>query len=327
MEVIHGLESFPKQRVPVVVVLGTFDGVHLGHQALVRLALTRARETGGRCVVLTFDPHPLQVIAPPGKPFLLTTVPERHQLLADLGVDLCVVVRFDAVFRQIPADRWITMLVESTRLAEAVCGSNYTFGYRRAGNAATLQAAGRDYGFAVHVVPPVEVDGITVSTSEIRALLHKGDVRRAGRLLGRWYGIRGTVIRGDGRGETLGFPTANLAPPTDKVTPALGIYAGFARVPPQEFVRANSWETPGRPAGTGQAAVSVGTRPTFGPGQLLIEAHLIDVSVDLYGAEIDLYFVERLRDELKFDSVEALIRQMHADVEQARAILATPEIR
>lgn len=305
MEVIHGLENFPRQRVPIVVVLGTFDGVHLGHQALVRHALARARATGGRCAVLTFDPHPLEVIAPPGKPFLLTTVQERLELLAGLGADVGVVVRFDAAFRQIPSDRWIAMLVEATRLSEAVCGANYTFGYRRTGTVATLQDAGRNHGFTVHVVPPVEIDGITVSSSEIRTLLRNGDVRAAARLLGRFYGIRGTVIRGDGRGQALGFPTANLVPPLDKMTPAWGIYAGFARVP----------------SGTGQAAISIGTRPTFGPGQLLIEAHLLDVSVDLYGADIEVSFVERLRDEVTFGSVDELVRQMHADIEQTRVVL------
>jgi len=305
MEIIDGLEHFPKQRVPVVVALGTFDGVHIGHQALIRHALGRAREIGGRCAVLTFDPHPLQVIAPPAEPFLLTTLQERLQLLADLGADMSVIVRFDPVLRRMPPDRWIAMLVEHIRLAEAVCGPNYTFGHGRAGTVATLADEGHDHGFVVHVVPPMEIDGVTVSSTVIRTLLRKGDVRKAGRLLGRWYGIRGTVVRGDGRGNALGFPTANLQPPTDKITPAQGIYAGFARVP----------------SGMGQAAVSVGTRPTFGPGQLLIEAYLIDVSVDLYGADIDLYFVERLRDELKFDSIEELIRQMHADVEQARAVL------
>ncbi|HET6781670.1 MAG TPA: riboflavin kinase, partial [bacterium] len=206
--------------------------------------------------------------------------------------------------------------VEYTRLAEAVCGPNYTYGHGRAGTVVTLQGEGRDHGFAVHVVPPMEIDGITVSSTAIRTFLRTGDVGRAGRLLGRWYGIRGTVVRGNGRGEELGFPTANLRPPADKVTPAQGIYAGFARVP------SGAGSTPGS-----QAAISVGTRPTFGPGELLIEAHLIDVSVDLYGAEIDLQFVERLRDELKFASIEELIRQMHADVEQARVILVTPEIR
>lgn len=310
MEVINGLESFPRQRVPVVVALGTFDGVHIGHQALIRRALDRARVIGGRGVVLTFDPHPLQVIAPPAEPFLLTTLRERLQLFADLGVDISVVVRFDPALQQMPPDRWIAMLVEHIRLAEAVCGPNYTFGHGRMGTVAALVDEGHDHGFVVQVVPPTEIDGITVSSTVIRTLLRKGDVRRAGRLLGRWYGIRGTVVRGDGRGVELGFPTANLRPPTDKVTPAQGIYAGFAR----------------GPSGMGQAAMSVGTRPTFGPGQLLVEAHLIDVSVDLYGAEIDLYFVERLRDELKFGSIEELIRQMHADVEQARVVLGDPDL-
>lgn len=305
MEVIYGLENLPGLRVPVVVALGTFDGVHRGHQALIHLAMDRARALGGRTVVLTFDPHPLQVIAPPTEPFLLTTMEERLRLLADLGADLTIVVRFDDAFRQITAERWVTMLLQRTALAEAVCGPNYTFGHKRGGHAEALVRYGRERGFAVHIVPAVEVDGTTVSSSAIRSLLRSGDVGRATRLLGRRYGISGQVVRGDGRGAELGFPTANLLPPDDKLTPGVGIYAAFVRTP----------------SAVQQAAVSIGTRPTFGPGRLLIEAHLLDVQEDLYGIHVEVLFVERLRDEMQFEKVEALIRQMRADVEQARQLL------
>lgn len=305
MEVIHGLERFPSQRVPVIVALGTFDGVHLGHQVLIRRALERARERGGRCVVLTFDPHPLQVIAAPAEPFLLTTIEERVRLLAGLGVDMTVVVRFDEAFRQTTADGWIEMLVHRTRLTEALCGPSYTFGRNRTGDAGMLLHVGRGRGVAVHIVQPVKIEGTIVSSTVIRRLLREGGVRDAARLLGRWYGIGGAVVQGDGRGRSLGFPTANLMLPGQKVTPAAGIYAAFSRTP----------------AGVHRAAVSIGTRPTFGPGRLVIEAHLLDVSEDLYGAEIELYFVDRLRDEMTFASVDELVRQMHDDVSQTRRLL------
>ncbi len=305
MEIVDELECFPAQRVPVVIALGTFDGVHLGHQALIRQALERAREIGGRCVVQTFDPHPLQVIARPAEPFLLTAIDERVQLLAALGVDLAVIVLFDEALRQVPAEAWTELLVQRTRLKEALCGPNYTFGRDRAGDAGALVRAGRRHGFTVHIVQPVKIDGTIVSSTVIRKLLREGGVREAARLLGRWYGIHGEVVRGDRRGAALGFPTANLLPSASKLTPATGIYAAFARTP----------------AGVHRAAVSIGTRPTFGPGRLTVEAHLLDASEELYGAEIELYFVDRLRDERRFDSVDDLVRQMREDVEQSRRLL------
>lgn len=306
MEVIHGLESFSKQRVPIVLALGTFDGVHRGHRALIELAVAWAGEVGGRCAVVTFDPHPWQVIAPPAEPFLLTTLDERLSLLAGLGVDLTVVVKFTSEFRQHSPDAWIDLLVRQTAMAGVVCGPNYTFGHDRAGTVGGLQALAARRGFEVRVAPHITVGGTLVSSSAIRAAIRTGRVRQAADLLGRWYTIRGEVIPGDERGRALGFPTANMSPPQDKVCPAQGIYAAFARTGGSAY----------------PAAVSIGTRPTFGAGRLVVEAFLLDYGGDLYGRPLEVHFVQRLRDEQAFPSVEALVQQMHADVAEARAILA-----
>lgn len=306
MEVVYGLDSFPKQRVPVVLVLGTFDGVHRGHRVLMEQAARRARQRRGRCAVLTFDPHPLQIIAPPSEPFLLTSLEERLTLLAGLGADLAVVVRFTEEFRRTPAEAWIEQLVRRVAMVEVVCGPNYFFGRNRGGTVAMLQEEGRKRGFSVYVTPQVEVEGMLVSSTQIRQLIRAGRVRDAATLLGRWYAIHGEVIRGDTRGKALGFPTANLLPPEEKVIPATGIYAAYGRTA----------------QGTYQAAVSVGTRPTFGPGRLLVEAYLLAFSGTLYGEWLEIHFVHRLRDEIAFPSREALIAQMAEDVAEARAVLA-----
>ena len=306
MEVIYGLESFPRQRVPVVAALGTFDGVHRGHRALIELAVGWAGESGGRCAAVTFDPHPWQVIAPPAEPFLLTTLDERLSLLAGLGVDLAGVVKFTSEFRQIPAEEWIDLLLRHTAMAGVVCGPNYTFGRDRTGTVRLLQTLATRRSFEVRVAPLIKVAGTLVSSTAIRELIRTGGVRQAAELLGRWYAIRGEVIRGDERGKSLGFPTANMLPPRDKVCPAAGIYGAFARTGRAVY----------------PAAVSIGTRPTFGAGRLLVEAFLIDYHGDLFGEPLELRFVQRLRDEVAFPSVETLVQQMHADVAEARALLA-----
>lgn len=306
MEVIHGLESFPRQRVPVVLALGTFDGVHRGHRALIELAVRWAGELGGRCATVTFDPHPRQVIAAPAEPFLLTSLDERLSLLAGLGVDLAVVVTFTSEFRQTPAAAWVDLLVRHTAMAGVVCGPNYAFGRDRAGTVSLLRTLAGQRGFEVSVAPHITVGGSVVSSSGIRSLVRAGEVRQAAELLGRWYAIRGEVIRGDDRGNALGFPTANMRPPQDKLCPASGIYAAFARTE----------------RGTHPAAVSIGTRPTFGAGSLTVEAFLIDYRGNLYGQLLELHFVQRLRDEMAFPSVDALVQQMHVDVAETRQLLA-----
>src|SRR3989442_11563929 len=207
MEVITGLESFPKQREPVVVALGTFDGLHLGHQTLLALAVQRARKVQGRCAVFTFDPHPRTVLTASPDGFLLTTLDERLELFGMLGADLAVVVQFTDTFRYTSAEAWIRELVTRTAMAEVVCGANYVFGRDRSGDAALLRRLGGKYGFQVRIADTVEVHSVPISSTRIRDALRAGRVTEASRLLGRWYALRGTVVRGDGRGRTLGYPT------------------------------------------------------------------------------------------------------------------------
>ncbi len=306
MDVVYGLQDVPPARRPLVVALGTFDGVHRGHRALIAAAVERARALGGSCAVLTFDPHPQRVLRPQTGPLLLTTLEERVALLAELGVDRAVVVRFDDALRRTPPDRWVRMLVERLGTAEVVCGPDYTFGRDRAGDVGMLRVLAAQLGVRVRVVDPVMADGERVSSTRIRALVREGRVTDAARLLGWWYAVTGRVVRGDGRGRRLGYPTVNLEVPADKLLPAAGIYAGTCRTP----------------AGAYPAAISIGTRPTFGPGDLQVEGHLLGFSDDLYDRTVSLAVAARLRDEVAFETVEALVAQMAADVAAVPAALA-----
>ncbi len=311
MEVIHGLEAFPKQRLPVVLALGTFDGVHRGHQAIIASALTHARARRGRCAVFTFDPHPRAVLNPKAGPFLLTTLDERLELLAGLGPDLTVIVRFDSTFRQMSAEDWARALKVRTQMAAVVCGPNYAFGRDRGGTASLLREFGRRHAFDVWVTEPVFAGGIPVSSTRIRDLLRAGQVPDAASLLGRWYTLRGPVVAGDGRGRDLGFPTANLQLPPAKLIPAAGIYAAYAR----------------SAGGVHHAAVSIGTRPTFGPGPVMVEAYLLDFAGDLYGTPLELHLAARLRDEQAFSSVTDLVRQIADDVTAVPRALEAAQAR
>jgi len=279
------------RRTPRSLAVGMFDGVHVGHREVIRSASS----------VLTFDPHPAQVVAPDRAPALLTPLEVKADLIAGLGVQELIVVRFDAAFAALEAEQFIDeVLVDRLDAREVSVGENYRFGARARGDAALLAADGR---FGVRVVPLCEVDGEVVSSSRIRALVAAGEVGHAARLLGAPFELRGTVIDGDRRGRTLGFPTANLAPPRGSVYPGHGVYACLA--------------------GDHAAAVSIGVRPTFGSGLTeLIEAFLIDFEGDLYGSELRLRFLERLRGERRFDSERALIEAMHDDVARARAVCA-----
>lgn len=309
MEVIHGLESFPKQRVPVVLALGTFDGVHRGHQAIIASTLTHARTLRGRCAVFTFDPHPRAVLDPQAEAFLLTTLDERLELLAGLGADLTVIVRFDRAFRQMAAEDWVRALKAHTGMAAVVCGPNYSFGRDRGGTASLLRELGRRHAVDVWVTEPVDAGGVPVSSTRIRELLRAGRVADAAPLLGRWYSLLGPVVAGDGRGRDLGFPTANLQLPPAKLIPAAGIYAAYAR----------------SASGVHHAAVSIGTRPTFGPGPVMVEAYLLDFTGNLYGTPLELHLAARLRDERAFSSVKDLVRQIADDVTAVPQALAAAE--
>ncbi len=277
------------QQRPRRVAVGEFDGVHLGHREVIR----------GSDTVLTFDPHPLQVVRPEAAPRLLTSLDVKSELIAGLGVEELVVLQFDERFaHQSPQEFIDHVLVGKLDATRVSVGENFRFGHRAAGDPALLEADGR---FETRVVPLVEVDGEVVSSSHIRGLVLAGEVELAARFLGAPFQLRGEVVVGDGRGRTLGFPTANVVPDESLVYPGHGVYAA----------RADG----------SCAAVNVGVRPTFGTGRgVLVEAYLIDREVELYGRKLGVEFMYRLRGERRFDSIDALVAQMHRDVEQTRQL-------
>jgi riboflavin kinase/FMN adenylyltransferase len=277
------------QERPRRVAVGEFDGVHLGHREVIR----------GSDTVLTFDPHPLQVVRPEAAPRLLTSLDVKAELIASLGVKELVVLQFDERFAHQSPQEFIDQVLVGTLDATRVSvGENFRFGHRAAGDPALLEADGR---FETRVVPLVEVDGEVVSSSHIRGLVLAGEVELAARFLGAPFQLRGEVVVGDRRGRTLGFPTANVVPDESLVYPGHGVYAA----------RADG----------SCAAVSVGVRPTFGTGRgVLVEAYLIDRDVELYGRELGVEFLHRLRGERRFDSIDALVAQMHRDVEETRQL-------
>jgi riboflavin kinase / FMN adenylyltransferase len=274
---------------PRRVAVGEFDGVHLGHREVIR----------GSDTVLTFEPHPLRVVRPEAAPKLLTSLEAKAELIGELGVDEVVVIPFDQGFaHQSPQEFIDHILVERLQATHVSVGENFRFGHRAAGDPPGLAADGR---FETRVVPLVEVEGEIVSSSHIRGLVLAGEVETAARFLGAPFQLRGEVVKGDQRGRTLGFPTANLIPDEALVCPGHGIYA--ARTP------------------EACAAVSIGVRPTFGTGRaLLVEAYLLDWDKDLYGSELRIDFLARLRGERRFDSPEALIEQMRIDVARTREL-------
>ena len=271
------------------VAVGEFDGVHLGHREVI----------AGNDTVLTFEPHPLQVVRPEAAPKLLTSLDAKTELIARLGVEELVVIPFDDGFaHQSPQEFIDHVLVERLQATHVSVGENFRFGHGAAGDPALLGADGR---FQTRVVPLVEVAGEVVSSSHIRALVLAGEVDQAARFLGSPFQIRGEVVTGDRRGRTLGFPTANIVPDEALVCPGHGVYAA----------RADGI----------CAAVNVGVRPTFGTGRaVLVEAFLLDTDTDLYGRVLTVEFLARLRGERRFESVEALVDQMHRDIERTREL-------
>jgi riboflavin kinase / FMN adenylyltransferase len=281
-----------ERRAERSVAVGTFDGVHLGHREVI----------AGSDSVLTFDPHPVSVVAPQHTPKLLTTLERKAELVASLGVEEMIVIPFDRGFAALSAAEFVDrVLVEALGARQVSIGENFRFGHRAQGDPALLAADGR---FETVVHPLLEVDGEIVSSSHIRGLLGAGEVSEANRLLGSVFELAGVVTHGDERGRELGFPTANIVPDEELACPGHGVYACLAD---------------GRPA-----AVSIGVRPTFQTGRgELIEAYILDFEGDLYGSTLTLQFLERLRGERRFESAETLVEQMHKDVQQTRQIAAS----
>lgn len=308
-----------------VVTIGKFDGVHLGHQALVRRARERAAEHGASSAALILHPHPASVLHGLRLPLLLTPE-ERAQALRELGVERVELVTFDADLAELSPRAFVDMLVKRHGMRGIVIGPDFRFGRDRGGDVGVLEAAGADLGFVVDVVPPVIRDGARVSSGRIRDAILEGDVGAATRWLGRPPGVRGRVVEGARRGRQLGFPTANVEPTADYAVPADGVYAARCTWTPSAATAAGARsEKRGRTAAAGVehaafAAVSVGIRPTFDAGPRSIEAFLIDFEGDLYGVEMRVEFIEFLRPEARFDSVADLVAAMTADVERARAI-------
>ena len=281
------------------VAVGTFDGVHLGHREVIR----------GADTVLTFEPHPTQIIRPGAAPKLLTDPTRKAQLIETLGVRELVVIEFDRAFAARSAQEFVDdVLVGTLGATHVSVGENFRFGHKARGDADLLAA---DERFQTRVVRLLEIDGEVVSSSHIRGLVLGGAIEYAGQLLGDPFTLAGTVVHGDERGRELGYPTANLVPDPRYVTPAHGVYAARVRTHAGEVM---------------PAAVSIGVRPTFVTGRgELIEAYLLDFSGDLYDSRLEIAFLKRLRGEKRFDSIDALIAQMAVDVEDARAVYGRAE--
>ena len=317
MRVVRNLEDVTRVSDGSVVTIGAYDGVHLGHQRVLHLVRELASARGLEAAVVTFDRHPAQVVRPESAPKLLTSLDQKLELLDATGdVDVCCVLTFDEARSHETAEDFVTeVLVEKLRARRVVVGDDFHFGHKRGGNVPLLGRMGAELGFEVLGLALVAVEGdgggTIYSSTRIRELLAEGDVTKAARLLGRPHEVRGIVTEGDRRGRTLGFPTANLTVPSEICLPADGIYAGT-------FVADDGVSRP--------AAISLGRRPTFydHADMSLLEAYVLDFDGDLYGQQAGVRFVERLRGEQRFDSVDALVEQMSRDVEATRRAIAGP---
>jgi riboflavin kinase/FMN adenylyltransferase len=309
----QGLDDVPEDWGSSVVTIGVFDGVHRGHQRIVSGAAETGAELGMPAVVITFDPHPAEVIRPGSHPPLLCTTRRRAQLLAARGVDVVCVLPFTYEFSQLGPDEFVrAVLVDRLHARRVVVGENFRFGHRAAGDVALLAELGEKYDFGAEGVSLLTDGGVTISSSGIRARLADGDVAGATRDLGRPHRVEGVVVRGQQRGRALGFPTANLEAPPRTVVPADGVYAGWlARL-----------DAGGHEEERWPAAISVGTNPTFDGREQTVEAYALDRDdLDLYGVHVAVDFVARLRGMVRYESAAALAEQMRRDVDQARALI------
>ncbi|MCX6467602.1 MAG: bifunctional riboflavin kinase/FAD synthetase [Pseudonocardiales bacterium] len=307
MERWRGLDAVPTDWGRSVVTVGVFDGMHRGHQQLVGRAVSRARERGLPAVLVTFDPHPAELVRPGSHPAQLTTLRRRADLAAGLGVDaFCVLPFTPELSRTDPAAFAHQVLVERLHAAAVVVGRNFRFGHRAAGDVALLTELGTRFGFAVEGLELTGDDTVTFSSTYVRACIDAGDVVAAAAALGRPHRVEGVVVHGARRGRDLGFPTANIATAPYTALPADGIYAGRFAIGDRLL----------------PAAISVGTNPTFSGRQRTVEAYVLDVDEDFYGHAVAVDLVERLRGQEHYDDVGALITQMHADVARTRELLA-----
>lgn len=307
MDVIRGLDRIPPKYECSVVTIGNFDGIHLAHHGLLGKVAEEARKRCCSGVVLTFEPHPQKVLHPERRPFyLLTTLEEKLKLIESLGIDAVILVEFSKEFAKTSAEQFVrTVLWDRLHLVKLIIGHDTAFGNRKTGNETFLRQMGEELGFDVEAIEGVQVEGVLVSSTSVRHALLEGDVRRAMKLLGRPYNLSGKVAKGFRRGSEIGIPTANIASEKELV-PAQGVYAVTA-------------EMDGR---LHPGVLNIGYSPTFGDNRLSVEVHLLDFPrEELYGKDIKVFFIDRIRDEVKFESPKELVRQIERDIERAKDLL------
>ncbi len=309
MKIIRNIDNIPEDLTGAIVTIGNFDGIHLGHREIFRKLVRAAGEKNKKSVVITFDPHPQKIIHPERRPFfLLTPLNEKLSLIKSCGVDAVILLTFSIEFAGITAERFVEdILWKKLRLSKLLVGYDYAFGKGKKGNAKFLKASGRRIGFQVEVMGAVKTGGVISSSTGIRLAILDGNVKLASEMLGRPYGVTGSVVKGYRRGTEIGYPTANIK--SEKVIPATGVYAIIARL---EGVR-----HPG--------VINIGYNPTFGNEEISTEVHLLDFEGNIYGKDITILFIDRLRDETKFESSEELALQIKRDIERAREILSSGE--
>ncbi|HEV8341650.1 MAG TPA: bifunctional riboflavin kinase/FAD synthetase [Candidatus Binatia bacterium] len=306
MQIYRHIEDREVSLRDPILTMGNFDGVHLGHQALLSRIVKEARERKGSSTVLTFEPHPLKILAPNRAPRLILAHKDKMRLLQSLGIDVVIIQTFNSAFANLEAEEFVRRyLVNRIKVRKIWVGKDLRFGKARKGRVEDLIRWGKETGFEVGIIEPIQVEGERISSSRIRELLLKGEVHEAERFLGRYHFISGRVVRGHQRGRQLGFPTANIMSQTE-VLPADGIYATLL-------------ESDGR---RWPSVSNIGINPTFGSGPRTIESYLFEFSGDLYGQTVRLFFVKRIREEKKFSSAEVLVEQMKKDVASAQEILS-----
>jgi len=287
--------------------IGSFDGVHLGHQEIIKRLVSEAHNREALAVAIAFFPNPAIVLGKRQNPSYLTTTEERAEIMGEMGVDVVITYPFDLQTANMSAREFISLLHDHIKFDGLCVGYDFALGKNREGNTEKLSLLGKEFGYQVELIEPVKNGDVIVSSSEIRARILEGEIERAGQLLGRHYRIKGKVIPGDGRGKTIGIPTANLEIWQEQAIPKTGVYAAWAKIRDRTY----------------EAVVNIGVRPTFEPGAALprVEAHVLDFHEEIYGEEIILSFVSRLRDERRFPNVEALVEQIHNDIIRAKQLL------
>jgi len=308
MQILRSIPDLANLRGPLFLAIGVFDGVHLGHRAVISTSAEHAHASNGTPVVVTFDPHPEKVLRPQSAPHLLTATPHKIALIRNLGVGHLLIITFDKQFAATEPEDFVQQLVKHSKPLREICvGHQWSFGKNRRGNLALLKKLGAQFDFNVVGIPPVTVNGEVVSSTAIRRAVEAGDLKKAAEMLGREYTILGTVVRGDDLGKKIGFPTANLSAHNEQFPPN-GVYVAEAKLD----------------GGRYRGVVNLGYRPTVSSStERILEIHLLDFDRDIYGKDLEVRFIRYLRPEKKFENVDALVRQIERDVQQAREVRAT----